>query len=304
MDEINYILKGYYKADKGTNTFGFSAAKTQKAKLAIINGIIQGILSDNVINKDEEGFIMEWLSDYSNKYPKCLLSAAYRDKKGAIQNSQQKAHILKQILSLLPLPEDVLRECNEVMGLIRGVICDGELNNQEASFVKKIAEDKCHRWPLSNLRDAFDDLDLNAEGPSEKIKYLAEFLAGLVAGCMAPHKRGSPTTRLMVDDPDLESFSFLKNYFTLTGGFEMGSKEYVVDEIRLRGGLAHARYASFGGYLVLGSYSDVRWANDIYGRKVEYAKEGHQRIISEHFLKQAFKRFSAPKINNFKIRAP
>jgi hypothetical protein len=82
----------------------------------------------------------------------------------------------------------------------------------------------------------------------------------------------------------------------------MGTKEYVADEICLRGGGAHARHAAFDGYLVLGSYADVRWANDIYGRKVEYAQEGHQRIISEHFLKQAFERFPAPRINIFKSK--
>ena len=167
------------------------------------------------------------------------------------------------------------RTADELVGLCRGLLADGEVNASEARFLAD--------W-IERNRDGHDDPiiaalyrrvdDALADGvidPSEEADLLAA-LHGYVGGEVSGGPVASESTRLPLDDP-APAVVFEGCSFVLTGTFVHGSRRAVTAEIEQRGGLVDGNVTRRTGMLVVGAVASRDWLHSSYGRKIMRAVE-------------------------------
>lgn len=180
------------------------------------------------------------------------------------------------------------RQIDELIGLCRGVLADGDLSQGEAEFLLDWMDrhrQVANRWPANvlyrRLATALADGVMDAEEERDLLGLLMD------------------ATGIPVSDGDAESMStglpltapppqvvFAGRTFCFTGKFYSGSRRQVE-------GIAAALGAEFANnpsrstdYLVIGAAGSRDWIHSTYGRKIEHAVElreaGHPiAIIAE-----------------------
>ena len=303
--EREYILKEFIPA---RDRFEASIIKrsrgsdSQNQNIRTIGGIIDGIMADKIIKPDELNYLFKYLSKYKDSWPKCQLAKVFVRNVSCFSPRNTKEIGLRDIARTVKELKNKLYQNEELIGLIKGFLSDGELNKAEVSFFKKWAAKQENIWPIPEIQEAINDSETLSGTTNNKFSELAALLYGLVDK-IKPTETNTNDNASFISNPPQETFSFLDKPFELSGCFEIGPKEYVGKEIVMRGGIVSGWYSE--GYLVVGKYADPRWIHGIYGRKVEYALENKIPIISEAYLVEAFKRFpklppkaSSPKTSN------
>lgn len=181
------------------------------------------------------------------------------------------------------------RSVDELIGLCRGILADGEVNQSEAAFLldwldrhKEFAE----TFPFSTLyprvRDALHDgvLDLDEQ------RDLLEALSATVGGeATAPSGSNSLSTELPFDNP-CPTILYSASVFVVTGVFTYGKRRIVQQAIESRGGGVRGAVSSQTDYVIVGEGGSRDWLHSSYGRKIQEAVDYRDKgatisIISE-----------------------
>ena len=182
------------------------------------------------------------------------------------------------------------RTSNELVGICRGLLADGHVNQQEAMFLKDWIERNAQfvgSYPFGQiysllvdiLRDGYIDQDESADLQDT----LARFVGGEAFNAEA--QTASLSTALPIDDPCPHIF-YPDSIFVVTGTFSFGKRSAVTAEIEQRGGTLIAAPAKKTKYLVIGDLGSRDWLNSNAGTKILKAVElrdaGHPlSIVSE-----------------------
>lgn len=166
------------------------------------------------------------------------------------------------------------RQVDELIGLIKGILADGEVQQAEAEFLLQWLEANrgvCKTWPASvlfpRLSAALMDGVLDAAEESE----LMGLLLRTVGGNTAPASGGSSdATGLPLTDP-VPDIEFDGRRFCFTGQFYSGSRDWCMGQIEVRGGIAQPRVTKALHYLVIGELGSEDWRHSTHGRKIETA---------------------------------
>ena len=179
----------------------------------------------------------------------------------------------------LSLARNADRDANELIGLARGVLADGTLNQGEAEYLLKWLEERPESlgvWPFSVLflrfRDALQDGHLDAEEEADLIALLLDYTGGgsLAGGEDTSASRQSSALPLCEPAPDVE---FEGSHFVLTGKFITGTRAECEAEILSRGGLTQKTPSRKTRFVVIGNLGSNDWAQTSYGRKIQHAVE-------------------------------
>jgi NAD-dependent DNA ligase len=163
------------------------------------------------------------------------------------------------------------RQINELIGLARGLIADGVINQAEAEYLQKwlIGNlDVTHNPISSNLlqrvNQMLSDNVLDADEARELFKTLKRFSGG-------DFELGEvlKSTTLPLDDPP-PSITCLNKNFCFTGTFAYGSRKDCEAAVAKLGGRAGSLTKSTH-YLVIGIYATGSWMHSCYGQKIEKA---------------------------------
>jgi hypothetical protein len=180
------------------------------------------------------------------------------------------------------------RGMSELMGLIRGVLADGEVSEAEAVVLRDwIAAnpDVAGEWPANvlarRLHRVFEDGVVDAEERAGLAALLQEFTGG-GSGVEGGFSRSS---RLPLDSPQPE-IEFEGRVFVLTGSFVYGPRRVCQEAIEDLGGRCERDVTRRTHFLVIGTVGSRDWAESTHGRKIEKAVEYRGRgqglaIISE-----------------------
>jgi hypothetical protein len=182
------------------------------------------------------------------------------------------------------------RGTDELLGLCRGILADGGVNQSEAAFLLDWLErhreflgtypfDVLYRRVSDSLADGVLDLDEERD--------LLEALVRAVGG---ETHTADGSTSLATDLPFDEPFPALVypgQLYVVTGVFDYGSRSLVNDAIELRGGLVKGGISKKIRYLVVGNIGSRDWKHSSFGRKIEQAIElrslGHPLcLVPEH----------------------
>jgi hypothetical protein len=166
------------------------------------------------------------------------------------------------------------RDLSELLGLAKGMLSDGVVNEQEATYLKLWGEnhpDALGQWPtcliFTRLRQFFTDgqIDENERGE------LHTLLAGLVGGTQSLLLGYEATTTLPLDIPPPLICYGADEVFVFTGKFAYGTRADCEDEIVERRSRCEPNVTKRTTFLVLGTFGSEDWAHTSYGRKIQRA---------------------------------
>ena len=165
------------------------------------------------------------------------------------------------------------RQVNELIGVAKGVIADGTVNQAEAELLRNwlIANTAAKQNPvvrtlLDRVNVMLRDGRLDREESVELLETLRNFSAGDIE--IGELLRA---TRLPIDNP-APDILFSGRNFCFTGTFAFGSRRECEAAVIDLGGNASGLNQSTN-YLVIGIYATDSWAHSPFGRKIERAVE-------------------------------
>ena len=166
------------------------------------------------------------------------------------------------------------RLIDELIGVCRGVIADGRVDEQEAIFLGQWIENHreiADRWPVNilytRLVEMLKDGILNTQEQEELLTTLRD-LTGESALYQEPNR--STSLPLNKPAPDVE---FAGKTFCLTGRFVFGSKVDCEETILEMGGDTVDLPTAETDFLVIGEMGSPEWVHTTFGRAIEHAIE-------------------------------
>ena len=183
------------------------------------------------------------------------------------------------------------RLIDELIGISRGVIADGVVDEQEAIFIGQWIENHrevAERWPVNVLYARITEMLKDGILQKEEQDELLETLRDLT-GDISMFQDANRSTTLPVDKPQPE-IEFGDKTFCLTGRFVFGSLFDCEDTIVELGGKVVQSPAQDTDYLVIGELSSPDWVHTTFGRSiekgVELKEQGHPLSIlsEEHWV--------------------
>lgn len=184
------------------------------------------------------------------------------------------------------------RSTDELIGLCRGIMADGAVNEQEARFLMGWLQD--HRefrasFPFcvlyGRIEAALSDgvLDLNEQ------RDLLEAMHSVIGG----EQRGGESASLSTWAPFCNpppTIRFANHDFVLTGEFMYGPRRNVESLINAQGGYVKGYITRDVSYLVIGMRGSRDWKHSSFGDKIEKAvqlrdeKRQPISIVSEEWM--------------------
>tara|TARA_R110002072_G_scaffold1598_5_gene13573 strand:- start:297 stop:911 length:615 start_codon:yes stop_codon:yes gene_type:complete len=183
------------------------------------------------------------------------------------------------------------RLIDELIGVCRGVIADGRVDEKEAIFLGQWIENHreiADRWPVnilySRLVEMLKDGILNSEEEVELLATLRD-----LTGESTLYQEPNRSTSLPLTKP-LPEVEFDDKTFAVTGRFVFGSKVDCEETILEMGGHVTDMPSSDTDYLVIGELCSPEWVHTTFGRSIERAielREGGANIAiisEEHWV--------------------
>lgn len=186
------------------------------------------------------------------------------------------------------------RAIEQMLGFVRGVICDGVVTDAEAEALREwlgAHPDLTVSFPgnvlAERLFEIFADGKIDGDERQELL-WLLEDTIGERAGEQDDTVSGATRLPFTTPAPDL---TFTGQVYVVTGMFAWGSRAKVEDAIAQRGATCDKSVTKKTNVLLVGVDGSRHWAHSSYGTKIERAVELRQRgqaiaiVGEEHWLK-------------------
>ena len=179
------------------------------------------------------------------------------------------------------------RLIDELIGICRGVIADGVVDEAEAIFLGQWIEnhrDIAEKWPVNVLYGRITEMLLDGVlSPVEQAELLLTLKA--LTGERSTFEEPNRSTSLPLSQP-VPVIDHRGKTFCLTGRFVFGPVIECEDTIREVGGVIAQTPTRETDYLVIGELCSPDWVHTTFGRSIEKAIElrdqGHTiEIVSE-----------------------
>jgi hypothetical protein len=162
---------------------------------------------------------------------------------------------------------------DELIGLIRGVMADGEVSEGEVHALAawtlnhgEIAGD----WPVNVLVRRLNRIYEDGRVDDSEREDLKELLVEIIGENDDPLVTPATTLPLSKPAPDVV---FDQNIFVFTGKFAYGPRRICEAEVLTRGGRTAGNVTLQTSYVVIGSVGSRDWIHSSWGRKIEKAIE-------------------------------
>lgn len=166
------------------------------------------------------------------------------------------------------------RLIDELIGICRGVIADGKVDEKEAIYIGQWIENHreiAEKWPVNilyaRLMETLQDGVVNLEERVELLETLRN-----ITGDSTMFQESNHSTTLPLDMP-VPKISFEGKSFCLTGRFVFGSTFDCEETIAEMGGTISDTPSDETDYLVIGEFCSPEWRHTTFGRSIEKAVE-------------------------------
>lgn len=169
----------------------------------------------------------------------------------------------------------ITRSLNQLMGIVNGVLCDGQLHESEVHFLSTWLQENeqlKNVYPASLIyrliREALADDVLTLEEKDHLLKSLSAISGNEFwkTGAALPETIAG----VFDDDPTVV---FNDNIFVMTGAFMFGTRNACHKATEVRGGTTGDNVTQKTNYLVIGSMASPAWIESNFGRKIQKAAE-------------------------------
>jgi len=179
----------------------------------------------------------------------------------------------------------------EMVGLVRGVIADGDVSSEEAQSLSEWAKENpeiATRYPANLLARRLERIFMDGRADKRERRRLAAML-GQLAENPSGFGGGYPlATDLPITDPPPEVV-FEGETFVFGGEMAYGPIHACEREVRERGGVCERTVNRRTDYVVIGALAAADWAQSSFGGLVDEVVEYGQRgvpiaiITEEHW---------------------
>lgn len=168
--------------------------------------------------------------------------------------------------------ENILKTVEHLIGLCRGLVCDGELHDSEIVYLdtwirnnaSTLREHPIGRLLIQRVERVLAD---GAVSDEERVELL-EVLGSVIGGAQEDSAAGG----LSMSAPNkiiTERIEFASRNFVITGKFLYGPRRIVEQAITERFGLIHDGVTQKSHYVVVGTIGSRDWTNTSFGSKLE-----------------------------------
>lgn len=175
------------------------------------------------------------------------------------------------------------RGIDELLGLVRGLIADGTVNDAEAELLRKWAyknPDLHVRYPGNALFDRllriFADGRLDEDEREDLLWFLRELVGREPEALEKEGVGGSAVLPLTAPPPTIVHEG---SQFVLTGRFYSGCRRVVVERLERHGAVVQKGVTMQTDYLLVGPGMSRDWKHTSHGRKIEKAVDYRDRGV-------------------------
>ncbi|EMD81922.1 BRCT domain-containing protein [Pacificimonas flava] len=165
------------------------------------------------------------------------------------------------------------RQVDELVGLARGLIADGSINQAEVEFLEKwlVANLSVSQQPLiATLYDRVGTILSDGVADPEECDDLFAALSAFTAGdAVLGEAPKSASLPLCQPAPPVR---FEGMAFCFTGTFSFGQRKHCEEAVASRGGTGGS-LTKATNYLVIGAYATESWKHSSFGNKIIKAAE-------------------------------
>ena len=187
------------------------------------------------------------------------------------------------------------RQIDELIGIAKGLLADGHVNQIEATFLLRWLETNraaSALWPAKALYPRLVAILSDGVIDAAEEKELLELMLRCVGGNAPARDEASMSTALPLTKPP-PPIAFAERSFCLTGKFYCGTRSWCEDQVAQRGGMV-APIRKDLNFLVIGEIGSRDWIHSTHGRKIEKAVEYNDRgcsiaIVSEEHWHEALR---------------
>jgi hypothetical protein len=175
----------------------------------------------------------------------------------------------------------------ELSAICAGILCDGEVSDQEAEFFRQwIERHECFSsipW-FADLRGRVQRIFADGIIDQEEKIELRSIMEHVRGGNQLDAAYSNP---LPLDNPAPNPIDFQGQSFCVTGKFAFGKRSKVMEVISARGGTpSDNQPAQYTNYLLIGKFCSRDWKEQSYGTKIiralELREEGFPiKIVAE-----------------------
>jgi NAD-dependent DNA ligase len=178
------------------------------------------------------------------------------------------------------------RKIDELMGIIKGILADGNVDQMEAEFLLdwlNCNRDAAELWPANVIYPRIDRALADGLVDPDEQKELLTLLMSAVGGNTAHlHDEASNSTSLPITLP-APVIEFAERTFCFTGKFNSGTRAWCHQQVSIRGGVPVESITKKLHYLVIGEAGSRDWLHSTFGGKIQkavgYAADGAGLVI-------------------------
>ena len=177
----------------------------------------------------------------------------------------------------------------ELLGVCKGIICDGVVNDDEAISLRAWIRghpDVVVQFPGNVLYERLLRTFENGEIDGDERIELEEMLRDLVGDDIERDTLLNGPTRLAYDDP-LPVLTFRGWEYVFTGKFAAGTRRHCERAVLDRGGFVAATLTGRTKCLVVGSFASDAWIQSAYGTKILDAVERREAGHAIHIVPES-----------------
>lgn len=171
--------------------------------------------------------------------------------------------------------KNIIRSINSLMGIISGLVSDGELNDKEILFLKTWCSENKHlsgEYPANIIFRRIHEVLVDNVITSEEREYLFKELTLISGNHFSETGSALPEHIESVFDND-PTVIFDTNQFVFTGRFMFGTRPACEKAVIQRGATVNNSVTKSTNYLVVGTRTSPDWIAENFGRKIQKAAE-------------------------------
>jgi NAD-dependent DNA ligase len=181
---------------------------------------------------------------------------------------------------------EMKQTCAALVGIVQGILADGELHDREISYLNRWltdAENVWLLWPGSVIHAQIKQFLVDGVVTHEERQHLVSTLEALLGGALDEVAEAPRVTTLAFDEGVI--VDFYDRAFCFTGDFVFGPRSVCEKAVVSRGGSISSVTRKLH-YLVVGGLGSPEWKHGVFGTKIEKAIEHRQgglplRIVHE-----------------------
>ena len=169
----------------------------------------------------------------------------------------------------------IIKSLNSLMGIIAGVVGDGELNNKEILFLKTWCDENRHiagEYPANIIFRSIHEVLIDNVITEEERDHLLHVLKNISGNDFSNTGSALPEHIESIFDND-PTVIFANNEFVFTGEFMFGTRVACQQAVTRRGATVKDYVTHKTNYLVIGTRSSPDWITQNFGRKIQKAAE-------------------------------